>query len=112
VVSIEDVLETIVGEIQDEGDVDERRGAPQDLARGAVDLDARTPVEEANRSLHLTLPVEGDYQTVGGLLLHRMGKVPRAGERLTLDGVTLTVTEADERRVKRVQVAVEATKST
>lgn len=107
VVSIEDVLETIVGEIRDEGDVEERRAASQDLSRGAVDLDARTSVEDANRVLRLALPVEADYETVGGLLLHRLGKVPRAGERLTLDGVTLTVTEADERRVKRVLVAVD-----
>jgi CBS domain containing-hemolysin-like protein len=109
VVSIEDVLEEIVGDIQDESDVDEKRGAgPEDLKKGGVDLDARTSVEDANRALALTLPVEGDYDTVGGLLLHRLGKVPKAGERLALSGVTLTVTEADERRVKRVKVQVDA----
>jgi CBS domain containing-hemolysin-like protein len=109
VVSIEDVLEEIVGDIQDESDVDERRGAgPEDLKKGGVDLDARTSVEDANRALALALPVEGEYDTVGGLLLHRLGKVPKAGERLALPGVTLTVTEADERRVKRVKVQVDA----
>jgi CBS domain containing-hemolysin-like protein len=108
VVSIEDVLEEIVGDIQDESDVEERKGAaPEDLKKGGVDLDARTSVEDANRALALALPVEGDYDTVGGLLLHRLGKVPKAGERLALSGVTLTVTEADERRVKRVKVQVD-----
>ena len=58
-------------------------------------------------TLALALPVEGEYDTVGGLLLHRLGKVPKAGERLALPGVLLTVTEADERRVKRVKVQVD-----
>lgn len=105
IVTIEDLLEQIVGEIHDEFDVDERRAPrPDDLARG-VALDAHTRVEEANRLLRLTLPVDGGaYDTLGGLLLHRLGRVPRAGDRLTLPGVSVTVLEADERRVKRVRL--------
>lgn len=106
VISIEDVLEQIVGPIQDEHDEEERRPlTPQALEKGPVELDARTPVEDANRSLALHLPLQSNaYDTLAGLLLHRMGKVPQNGERLVLEGLTLTVAEADERRVKRVRL--------
>ncbi len=106
VVSLEDLLEQIVGDIHDEHDVEERRGPrSEDVHRGDVQVDARMRVEDANRLLKLLLPIDGEaYDTLAGLLLHRLGKVAQPGERLTLEGVTLTVTEADERRVKRVRV--------
>ncbi len=105
VISIEDVLEQIVGPIEDEHDEEGRAPTPQALARGAVELDARTPVEDVNRSLALALPLDGEaYDTLAGLLLHRLGKVPQAGERLVVDDLSLTVADADERRVKRVRL--------
>jgi CBS domain containing-hemolysin-like protein len=106
IVTVEDLLEEIVGEIHDEFDVDDRRlPRPEDLARGGVPLDAHTRVEETNRLLALALPLDGGaYDTLGGLLLHRLGRVPRAGDRLALPGVSITVLEADERRVKRVRL--------
>lgn len=105
VISIEDVLEQIVGPIHDEHDEPERRAlSTEGLRRGGVEMDARTPVEDANRVLGLALPHAEAYDTLGGLLLHRLGKVPQNGERLSLHPVLLTVVDADERRVKRVRL--------
>jgi CBS domain containing-hemolysin-like protein len=103
-VTIEDILEAIVGPIADEYDKETLQGAVQQARAGLLVVDGRTPIEDVNRALSVTLPIEEHFETVGGLVLHRLGKVPRTGERLTLDNVALTVTEADERVVKRLQV--------
>jgi CBS domain containing-hemolysin-like protein len=109
VVSLEDLLEEIVGDIHDEHDVEERRlPRPEDVLKGDVPLDARLRVEDANRLLKLDLPLEPDaYDTLAGLLLHRLGRIPKAGESLALEGATLSVLEADERRVRRVRLLVD-----
>jgi magnesium and cobalt transporter len=98
-----------VGDIHDEHDVDERRAPrPEDVQKGDVLLDARTRVEDANRLLKLGLPLERDaYDTLAGLLLHRLGRVPKPGEALTLDDATLTVVDADARRVRRVRLVAQ-----
>jgi len=106
VVSLEDVLEQIVGDIQDELDADSTRALrPASLARGDMQVDARLRVEDVNRLLRLDLPLLPEaYETLGGLLLHRIGHVPQAGESLDVAGATLSVLEADPRKVKRVLV--------
>ena len=104
VVTMADVLERIVGEIGDEHDREEPTSvAPKD---GTLSVEGRTSIEEVNRALGVALPVEEDFATVGGLVFHRLGKVPRAGEKLTVDGIELTVTDADERTVRKVRVRV------
>jgi CBS domain containing-hemolysin-like protein len=105
VVTIEDVLEEIVGEIEDEHD---RSSPPVKATNGVIVVEGRTAIEDVNEALSTSLPVEEDFETVGGLVFHRMGKVPRVGDRVSLDGVTLTVTEADERTVKRLRVELGA----
>lgn len=106
VVTIEDLLEEIVGDIQDEYDDEEEAPAPtpEELATGSLEVEGRTPIEDVNRALDVHLPVTDDYETVGGLVFHELGKVPEAGDRLELDAVALTVLEADERTVRRLHV--------
>ena len=101
-VTIEDLLEEIVGEIQDEYDVEEPmvvRLSP-DQAR----LDGRADVDELRNLFDVELPLEDEdeYDTVGGLVYHRVGGVPSPGDRVDLDGVTLTVETTDGRRVGKV----------
>ncbi|MFN6954967.1 MAG: hemolysin family protein [Acetobacteraceae bacterium] len=106
-VTIEDLVETIVGDIADEHDED---AAPQMIERpdGAVDLDARLPIEafEARFGSVLTDEErEQDLDTVGGLVFTLAGRVPVRGEVLThSSGLEFRVLEADPRRIKRLRV--------
>lgn len=103
VVTMDDVLEEIVGEIEDEHDSEGPRVILED---GAAVVDGRTPIEDVNEALSISLPVHEDFETVGGLLFHQLGAVPQVGDRLTVEGVRLTVTEADARTVQQLRIRV------
>ena len=104
VVTMEDVLEEIVGDIEDEYDqVEELVSEGPD---GSLMVDARLEVDELSKRLEHELPdqlPEGRFETVGGLITTFLGRVPKAGEEVVLGPVRLVVTGADERRVIRVQ---------
>jgi CBS domain containing-hemolysin-like protein len=106
-VTIEDVVEEIVGEI-----VDEYEQAPPKPIRGvgdrAFEVEARVRIDELNRELALGLPQHEDYETIGGFVLSRLGYIPKAGETLEHDGVRITVLEAEERRILRVRIDLPA----
>lgn len=101
-VTIEDVLEEIVGEIRDEYDTEEREPIVV-LEDGAALVDARMHLEEVNERLGLDLPV-GEVDTLGGFVYSRMGHVPQQGERITYDGVVIQVEELDGQRIARLRV--------
>lgn len=102
-VTIEDVLEEIVGEIADEHDDELVEGVKRIDERTAEVL-ARIRVEEINERLNLELPDEADFDTIGGLVISRLGRIPTQGESLTEGRVRLTVLEASRRRVERLRV--------
>lgn len=104
-VTIEDVLEEIVGEIEDEFDTGECRLVGP-LKDGRAEVSARARVSEVNESLGINLPEAADYDTIGGLIFARLARIPRAGETLAVDNVTMTVLEADQRRIERVAVKI------
>jgi magnesium and cobalt transporter len=100
--TIEDVLEQIVGEIDDEHDPeDEIMIVPE--ADGAWRIDALTRIEDLNEELGTGFS-DADYDTVGGLVMHELGRLPRKGESLVLDGMRFTVLRADRRRVHSVRL--------
>jgi len=105
--TIEDVVEEIVGEIQDEHDVEQ---GPKMLARpdGTLIADARTPIEEFERRVGPVLSEEEreqDIDTLGGLVFRLTGHVPTRGESVTHpSGIVFEVVEADPRRVKRLRI--------
>ncbi|HEV2006972.1 MAG TPA: hemolysin family protein [Candidatus Limnocylindrales bacterium] len=103
-VTIEDLLEEIVGEIQDEYDVEEPMVVR--LSDHEARVDGRADVDELMElfDLHLDLEDEEEYDTVGGLVYHRIGGVPSPGDRVEVDGLTLTVETTDGRRVGKVLV--------
>lgn len=109
-VTIEDLLEEIVGEIRDEYDDDEVEEEAA-LARatsdpeGPMDVEGRTAISEVNRALDIELPMDEDFETMGGLVFHQLGNVPDVGTSLEVDGVKLVVLDADDRTVKRVRVS-------
>ena len=102
IVTLEDILEQIVGEIQDEHD---RTPASVDrLPDGSYLVAARTNIDELNEALDWTLPKQ-DYETVAGLVLATLGRIPRTGEEFPIPGYTITVLDADARHVAVVKIA-------
>jgi len=101
-VTIEDLLEEIVGEIVDEYDTEEPMVIP--IEEGALLVDARLDVDDLASVLGTTFPDE-DWDTVGGLILGLAGRVPKPGESFEYDDVVLTAEQVQGRRVARVRVA-------
>jgi magnesium and cobalt transporter len=100
-ITIEDLLEEIVGDIQDEYDLEEEWVQPQN--DGSLLLDARANVEELEEYFDITIPRE-KFDTVGGFLIHLLGNVPLVGETARAAGLLLKVLESDERKVRKIQV--------
>lgn len=100
-VTIEDLLEQIVGDIQDEYDREEALFEVN--ADGSITADARMPVEELAELLDLE--IERDkFDTIGGLIFHLTGKIPAGGDIVEGAGLRITILDADERKIKKVCV--------
>ena len=101
-VTIEDLLEEIVGEIEDEFDIGE--SMREMISSNEALMDARIPLEEVNRVFDVDLQGEG-FDTLGGLLYQQLGKIPGPGDEVEVDGLTIKVISTMGRRIKKVQVA-------
>jgi putative hemolysin len=110
VVSVEDVLEMIVGDIGDEYDAPE--GAADQVtvvdAGHVVEVPGRIDLEEVNKLLDLELPEDGDWETIAGFLIHHLNRIPVRDEVVLIDGVEFRVLVANDRRVDRVRVTAPA----
>jgi len=100
-VTLEDILEQMVGEIHDEFDVVEQ---PLALADGALIFDAAMNVHDLESQYHIDLPDDPAYETVGGFVLSQLGFIPKGGEAVDYNGYRFTVVEMDRRRVARVKI--------
>src|SRR5580692_3028878 len=100
-VTLEDIMEQVVGEIHDEFDVVER---PLTLADGAVFFDAALNVRDLDAQYNITLPEDPAYATVGGFVLDQLGFIPRGGESFEYGNSRFTVVEMDGKRVARVKI--------
>ncbi len=100
-VTLEDLIEELVGEIVDEFDVEE---APvEQLGAGQLRVSARLPVDEVNELVDARLPT-GAWDTVGGLVFDLLGHVPDAGESVTVGGLRLVADRVNGRRIERVRI--------
>ena len=101
-VTVEDILEEIVGEIEDEHDEPstdiKKRGEREFL------VSARTEIDHLNEELDLDIPDVDDYETLAGFLLERFGYIPTAGESTSTDGALFTVVRASSRAIEEVQI--------
>ena len=100
-ITIEDLLEEIVGDIQDEYDLEVPWLQPQD--DGTLLVDARANVEELEEYYDIEIPRE-KFDTVGGYLFHLLGNVPQKGEKVSDNGLILMVEDSDERKIEKVRV--------
>jgi len=103
-VTIEDLLEEIVGEIQDEYDVEEP--LVEKIGENLARVDGRSSIEDLLDiwDLKIELEDQDEYDTVGGLVYHRIGGIPQVGDEVRVDGLHLTVQSTDGRRVSKVLV--------
>jgi CBS domain containing-hemolysin-like protein len=101
-VTLEDIVEEIVGEIEDEHD--RTPASVERLPDGSYWVSARAHIDELNEALDWSLPT-GDFETIAGLVLATLHRIPRTGEEFQVPGYTITVLEADRRRVMAVKIA-------
>jgi CBS domain containing-hemolysin-like protein len=102
VLTLENLLEQIVGDIRDEHDVEEPPIA--DLGDGKLLVDASVSMADLSRYLGAELPTDGDYHTLAGFVVAELGTVPEVGVRITAFDLDFEVKEADERRVLKVEI--------
>ena len=103
-VTLEDILEQLVGEIHDEFDVVEKPVVVGQGADAAMIFDASLGLRDIESQYSIVLPEDRSYATVGGFVLARLGFIPRGGESFDYDGYRFTVVEMDRRRVARVKI--------
>jgi len=100
-ITIEDLIEEVFGEIEDEYDIEEERLVP--LEAGWVLVDGRLEIEELEEHLNVQIPKK-DFESVGGLIFHLIGRVPRKGETIAYPGLEIRIEAADDRKVEKVRI--------
>ena len=103
-VTIEDVLEEIVGEIVDESDKEDL-GEIRVIDDGQAIVQGRAHVQEINERLGYDLPEDDEFDTIGGFLMHELGRVPKQGETIHWNNLRISVVEASGRRAELVRIA-------
>jgi CBS domain containing-hemolysin-like protein len=101
-VTVEDVLEQVVGAIADEYDVKSEPPAPLD--GDELELDGATKIRDVETQFGIALPGNGGFETLAGFLLMRFGKIPATGESMEYEGRRFTVLDMDRNRIARVRV--------
>ncbi len=104
IITLEDIIERIVGDIRDEHDDPEKAPPIVELGDGRLLVDARVTMAGLSRHLGAELPEGGDYYSLGGFIVEALGQVPRPGAVLTKLGFDFIVREADERHITQVEV--------
>ena len=104
-VTIEDLIEEIVGEIRDEYD-DEEESFFKKIADNEYEVDAMTDIETINKDLELNLPISEDYESLGGLIVTTTGKICEVGDEVQIDNIYLKVLEVDKMRVSKVFIRI------
>lgn len=102
-VTIEDVLELIVGDIEDEYDQDDDSAFIQKLGENQYRINALTPIEDFNERFHCQLSDE-QFDTIGGLILCQLGHLPKKGEKAQIEQFDFTVSQADNRRIQQLEM--------
>jgi CBS domain containing-hemolysin-like protein len=103
-VTLEDLIEEIVGEISDEDEIKKSEDIVQ-VSDNTFLCDARTEIEAVEEFFNIEFP-EGNYETLAGLIFHEFGKMPLVGETFQMDNLEITVEQADEKSIKKVKIVL------
>ena len=103
IVTLEDILEELVGEITDE--YEETPAEPiKNIDPNTIEADARTNIDDINYQCDLNLPEDEDYETIGGFVFSQLGYIPKTGESFDYENLKFTIISAEARRIKRVRI--------
>jgi len=103
IVTLEDILEELVGEITDE--YEETPAEPvKKIDENTIEADARTYIDDLNDEFELNLPEDEDYDTVGGFVFSRLGYIPKANETFDYEELKFTIASAEARRIRRIKI--------
>lgn len=105
-VSLEDILEEIVGDIVDEYDSAEEAGI-RSVEPGVTEVDARVHIDELNEQFDFGLPEDGDFDTIGGFVYTQLHRVPEANDSFTWNTLRFTVLDADKRKIRKLRIEVD-----
>ena len=103
IVTIEDILEELVGEIVDEYEETPPK-AIKKIDEATIEIDARMYIDDLNSEFDLDLPEDEDYDTVGGFVFSHLGYIPKTGEAFDYENVKFTIAAAEIRRIKRIKI--------
>lgn len=103
IITIEDILEELVGEIQDEYDIDEERQFWQ-LPNNSWIVDAKTSIIDIEKKLNIHIPHSPEYETISGFIFHRAGAIPKKGWSLHLDEFDIEVLISSERSIEKIKI--------
>jgi len=109
IVTLEDILEELVGEIADEYEETPEETLVR-LDENTIELDARTYVDDLNDEFELGLPEDEDYDTVGGFVFTQLGYIPKSGETFEYQNLTFTIVSAEARSIKRLRIQLDPSK--
>jgi len=101
IITIEDILEEIVGEIMDEHDQD--LPLLSVVGENHIIVDARLNVEKVEDYFDIEFP-EGSYESIGGFIIHALGRIPKSGDQIAFQGLDMTIESADDRKIYKVRI--------
>ena len=104
IITLEDIVEQILGDIQDEYDDDE--SVTTQALSGEYEVDGLTSLEDLVEETNIELP-EGPYETLAGFILHHLGRLPDIGTRFSKEGISFEILALDGKRISRVQMRVD-----
>ncbi len=110
-VTLEDILEEIVGEITDEYDPEEEEDIHQ-ISEDVIEVDARVHVDELNEQFPFDLPEDGDFETVGGFVFTQLGRVPKNRESFHWRNLRFTVLTVGKRKIHKIRIEIDRTVAT
>lgn len=101
IITIEDIVEEVVGEIMDEHDNEEPRLTV--LNDGSILVDARLEIKKLENHLGIEFPA-GEYESVGGFIIHLLGRIPQTSEKISYDNLKMVIKKADQRKIDKILI--------